>query len=228
LAYLLEIDLHDNNLLFLVLKAMQTKLDIPPILSRLKAETQENHNRIEKVSCMKRLFAHDYSAAEYRDCLARMYGFYAAIEPVIYRYLDDELRPNFQFRSKVKPLTQDLTQLGLSQQAISALPRCTNIPAVSTEAQSLGVWYVLEGSTLGGQVISRQLRQQFGESASQFLYFHSGYGDKNRVYWVEFCGLVEGRIDFDDNQKVQEIIRAAQLTFDCLTYWLGQAIGQSA
>ena len=207
---------------------MQTKLEIPPILSRLKAETQENHNRIEKVRCMKRLFAHDYSVAEYRECLARMYGFYSAVEPIIFQYLDDELRASFEFRSKIEPLKQDLSQLGLNQQEILSLPRCTTIPSVNRESQSLGVWYVLEGSTLGGQVISRQLRQQFGESADKFMRFHSGYGDKTRTHWVQFCEVLEEKVDFDDSQKVQEIIVTAKLTFDCLTDWLGQELGQSA
>ena len=199
---------------------MHTKLDSPAILSRLKAETQANHNRIEKVSCMRRLFASDYSTSEYRDCLALMLGFYDAIEPIIFHCLGDELRPSFLYRSKTDLLKRDLTELGLGEREIAALPRCRLKPYVNSTAQSLGVWYVLEGSTLGGQVISRQLQQQLGESASQFMHFHNGYGEHTRISWLAFCELVEERVSFDESH---ELITAARLTFDYLTEWLGQA-----
>jgi heme oxygenase (biliverdin-IX-beta and delta-forming) len=203
---------------------MHTKLDSPAILGRLKAETQANHNRIEKVSCMRRLFASDYSASEYRDCLALMLGFYDAVEPIIFHYLGDELRPGFLYRSKIDLLKRDLVELGLSETEIAALPRCSLKPYVNSLAQSLGVWYVLEGSTLGGQVISRQLKQQFGESASQFMHFHNGYGEHTRASWLAFCEIVEERIGFDESY---ELITAAKLTFDYLTDWLGQADSQA-
>ena len=207
---------------------MQTNLAVSPLLKQLKAETQDNHNRIEKVSCMKRLFAKDYTINEYRACLERMFGFYDAIEPIIYHYLGDQLRASFKFRSKIEPLKQDLTQLGLSQRDIDMLPRCPMDTSINSLAQSLGVWYVLEGSTLGGQVISRHLGQQFGDSVMQPLRFHSGYGEQTRTYWMDFCQVIEAQIDFDDNQKVHEIVGSAKLTFDYLTDWLGQEVGQSA
>jgi heme oxygenase len=201
---------------------MQNTLHTPSILGRLKAETQDSHNKIEKVSCMKRLFASDYSIVEYRSFLERMFGFYSAIEPIIFHHLSDELRPHFQFRSKIESLKQDLIQLGLNEQDIAALPRCTSIAFVNSVNQSLGIWYVLEGSTLGGQVISRQLKQQFGDSALHFMHFHNSYGDKTRSFWSAFCEVIEENIDFEDNQKVGELIHSAKLTFDYLTVWLGQ------
>ena len=56
-------------------------------------------------------------------------------------------------RYRAPLILEDLARLGFPAQP----PLCLAMPSLRTHAQLLGALYVMEGSTLGGQVIARQL-----------------------------------------------------------------------
>ena len=204
-------------------KKIQPDLLSLSILHRLKTETRENHIQIEKVSLLKRIFAEDYSLKEYTACLARFYGFYAAIEPVIYQNLSSELSPLFEKRSKLALLTLDLNRMGIGEGEINQLPLWQPKNYVNSLAECLGVWYVLEGSTLGGQFISQHLGKHFGDSAFGFLHFHQGYRNETRQYWANFCEILSECIPPEDEENAIKAITAAKLTFNYLAGWMASA-----
>jgi heme oxygenase len=74
---------------------------------------------------------------------------------------------------------------------------------------------VVEGSTLGGQVISRQLAKADILLRSYF----SGYGEQTGSLWKAFCQLLD-REATPDNQA--ELVQSASLTFQKLDAWLNQ------
>ena len=73
--------------------------------------------------------------------------------------------------------------------AMGAEPR--SVPCelvVESDAQAFGVGYVLQGSLLGGAVISRQVRQAIG-SAAATGYFEM-YGNALGAAWSRYCAAL--------------------------------------
>lgn len=205
---------------------METKplpIDNPllPIMERLKRETQTQHSQIEQVRTMKRLFATDYSLTEYRQHLEKMYGFLRVIEPLLLPHMQEaSLHYFFSERSKQAWLMQDLSHFGLTPAQILALPQCPTPTYVNHFADALGVYYVLEGSSLGGQFIFKQLQHHFGEAGLDKLRFYQGYGEQTRLNWQQFSELLTARFAHQSEVEVTQVITSAKLTFDLLAQWL--------
>jgi len=163
-----------------------------------------------------------FSLADYWRLLARFYGYYVPLEARLVAWSRTEAqRINYAGRVKVPELERDLFALGETADAIAQSPRCAALPALATEAEGLGCLYVVEGSTLGGQVIKRQLQKSLGLSAGSGVAFFSGYGAETAARWKSFgCGLEEAaaRLDQDD-----AIIAGANETFRTLGIWLENA-----
>jgi hypothetical protein len=82
---------------------------------------------------------------------------------------------------------------------------------VQTMAAAIGVQYVLEGSSLGGQILSRQLKNALGFTSHHGGCFFAGYGDETSARWKNFCFWANRQL-VDDVQQAEE---AALHTFGC-------------
>lgn len=182
------------------------------IMTRLRVETRREHDSIEKSQLMARLFLHDYTLAEYRDLLARLYGFYRAIEPMIFT------GNKFSDRTKTVLLVRDLEALGLNGTEIRNLPVTTSLPSLNSFSRRMGALYVLEGSTLGAQLISRQLLKHFRDTIADAIHFYTCYGDRVGAMWHEFRQFMSS--NFDGSSSTQEVIAAARNTFSSIQLWL--------
>jgi heme oxygenase (biliverdin-IX-beta and delta-forming) len=91
---------------------------------------------------------------------------------------------------------------------------CGDLPRMETEAQAAGVMYVLEGSTLGGQVIARHVRRIIGPDAP--CAYHQSYGALAHAKWEEFRVYLRGIEPVDDQQTA---IMSARETFTKLEAW---------
>lgn len=201
-------------------KPLATNTSALSVMEKLKLETKANHTQTEQVSNMKRLFANDYSLAEYQQHLEKMYGYLTGVEPLLQQALDDELRTVMQARSRRVWLKQDLLNFGLTDAQISALPVCTAPAYINSLPHSLGAYYVLEGSSLGGQVICKHLSQHFGEAVTDKLHFYQGHGEQTRGHWQQFAELINARFPDASQPEAAEMVKAAQLTFDSIADWL--------
>jgi heme oxygenase len=76
----------------------------------------------------------------------------------------------------------------------------------------------MEGSTLGGKFIARQLRNQLGLTASSGAAFFSGYGEETGLRWKKFQHALR---TFSEQSGQQEaIIQSANQTFHKLDCWM--------
>jgi heme oxygenase len=186
------------------------------ILQRLRAETQPAHKRLEtRLDLVKATL----TTNDYRKLLEKFYGFYvpeeAALQPVCDASLP-EIR--FEGRRKARLLLRDLAALGLSRQQIEALPLCDRIPEIAGPAEALGCLYVLEGSTLGGQIISRHLQSALGIRPENGGAFFASYGARVGVMWRTF-GAVLTSYAARENQDAA-IVQSACDIFAALEVWL--------
>lgn len=179
-----------------------------PILQALRLETRPAHDQLEQNVFNQQLTAGTITEAATRHFLAKMYGFLAPYEA---RLRAQNLGPEWEVatRQRAHLILADLNQ--------PALETCPDLPPLATWPQLLGAMYVLEGSTLGGQVISRQLAKQ---NIPLRLYF-SGYGERTGPLWKAFCQLLSQEAT-PDNEA--DIVQSASLTFQKLATWLNQPL----
>ncbi|HEX2726131.1 MAG TPA: biliverdin-producing heme oxygenase [Beijerinckiaceae bacterium] len=182
------------------------------LLERLRAETRLLHARIEDDLATMR--AHE-SLDRHVVLLARFFGFYQVWEPRLRACLADEAF--FEPRRKLHLLEQDLAALGLAPEQIRVLPRCPRLPRLTSTAEAMGSFYVLEGATLGGQVISRRLERSLGLSAGLGYSFFRSYGREVGPMWRAFG---ERLLATSSTATENACIRSAQSTFARLHLWL--------
>lgn len=178
------------------------------LLARLKEETQDQHRRIEAGLDLLRA---DFTITDYRNCLKRLFGYYAPWENQVRAY-DPAMLDN---RMKTPKLMTDLQSLGYTFAEIEAMPRCKALPALDSLAHIVGSMYVLEGSTLGGQVLSRHFIRKFDLAAGGCLFFE-GYGAGTSAMWKAF-GVVANEQPIGDWDQA---VASAKATFNTMTHWM--------
>jgi heme oxygenase len=187
----------------------------PPILDRLKDETREAHDRLEADLS---LLHGPLSRERFVRVLERFWGFHCIWEPAIARALHDDafLGP----RLKLGRLEADLIALGRSPAEIARLPRCFEAaqlaPLPRRPAAALGSLYVLEGSTLGGKVISRALDGAAWAPEGGLRYFDP-YGSHTGQMWRDFWDYIAAH---STPAADAEMLAAARATFERLHRWL--------
>ena len=187
----------------------------PSLLEALRTGTALLHVALEK---RLPFFSEHLDADWYRRLLQAYYGFYAPMEAALYDsgLIPDGLDP--EPRVKTPTLVRDLYALGLDDDAINALPLCSHLPTFDTPAACLGALYVLEGATLGGQVLRREMAQRLGVAVDNGGAFLDVYGAETGRRWKDFLVYL-GNLPLDMPAKQRAVI-AARSTFSGFEQWL--------
>ena len=182
------------------------------LLARLRAETRFHHLRLERDLDALR---EDVTPEGHRELVRRLYGFYRPWEAHAVPVLEAGHPGVTSGRAKVPLLVRDLDDLGDSADAIERLPLCPRLPPLATLPIALGSMYVLEGATLGGQVVSRHLSRALGPGAG--LSFFTSYGSEVGTMWRRFA---EALTSHAGGNADDAMVDSAQATFIRLHEWL--------
>lgn len=179
--------------------------DASSLLHRLRTETRDEHESIERDLDWERRVA---NRARYREMLARLHGFHAVWEPAVAAALDDP--EFFEPRRKSAMLASDLDRLG----PVSGYPCYPRPIRFFGSDDALGSLYVLEGSTLGGQLIARRVAATLGFDGR----YHSAYGSAAGAMWRGFQAYLLKQARDED-----VVVNSARRTFGDLHWWLTKA-----
>lgn len=183
-------------------------------MQQLRRSTRSAHDRIERALPV---LDPGLTRARYVRLLQAFYGFYAPLEPLCMAAAGDFAAPlDLVARVKVPLLVADLCALGHSSGDVRALPTCLALPTVTSPSQAMGALYVLEGATLGAQIIRRHLQATLDVDAGSGAAFFVGYGDRTRDMWT----LFGGHVDRVDGLNLAGAIGAAIETFETLERWM--------
>jgi heme oxygenase len=185
-------------------------------LEALRRATAESHLRLEAMSGQTRLLAPDFTLAEYRCALERMYGFYEPLGRALSAH-EHATTWGARVAQRADLLRCDLLGLGSTAADVDGLARCTQLPLPDTPDRALGCAYVFEGSTLGGRVIFKHLARVFPQRADVPLSFFAGDGERTGDNWRCFCAALNGAA-----ANVDEVCAAACSAFDAMAAWLGE------
>ncbi|HEX4549565.1 biliverdin-producing heme oxygenase [Pseudomonas sp.] len=197
------------------MQAKAREVYVPPVLQDLRAGTAELHIALEK---RLPFFSDTLDSSAFERLMQAYYGFYRPLESAL---LDSGVIPvDFDLapRLKAQTLLSDLQALGLSAEAITRLPLCQSLPVIDSSAACLGVLYVLEGATLGGQILRREIASRLSLDADNGAAFLDIYGAATGRRWRDFIEYLGSQaLDAHDREAV---VAAAQTTFSCFERWL--------
>ncbi|MCO5936601.1 biliverdin-producing heme oxygenase [Mucilaginibacter sp. RB4R14] len=181
---------------------------------KLKEETKANHQILEKrlVSQLKAI----RSQQEYANLLKLFYGYFGGLEVKINQAIDKNLLPDNDERRKTQAIADDITALGGD---VPAKADCDALPRIKNHLEALGALYVIEGSTLGGKIISKMMQQQL--SLDKGLSFFTSYGDNTVTMWDTFKNALDSQAENPEQEAV--IIAAANETFFKFGEWFEKA-----
>ena len=117
-------------------------------------------------------------------------------------------------------LVKDLAALGLEPDEIEALPQCRPLMPLRAPEAVLGSMYVVEGSTLGGAIIAREVERRLGLTAETGCAYFRSYGRDTAAMWKSFGAVL---LAASSPEADDLIVASAQKTFDVMHDWLCEA-----
>jgi heme oxygenase len=185
-------------------------------LARMKEATQTFHSELEQYLD---IFHAVTTLESYAQLLQKFLCFYLPIEPHL---LDVQNRYSMQLdvqqRGKSPLLLRDLSDIGMHRLIAHMLPLCETLPNLTNPAQLWGCLYVLEGSTLGGMLISKHINKVLGLTAEHGCAFFSRYESNGGNMRQMFTQKLEAHACRYHEEDI--IIDAACETFVVLSQWL--------
>lgn len=185
---------------------MQAQSGEIDVLFRLRQGTAAEHEAIEKVVPLTRPnLTMDAYVAYLQSCLA----FYEPLEKQLAEVPDlSDAILDLELRQKSAMIRSDLDSLG--QNSTQPPPAVAMLPDVSSVPKAIGALYVLEGSTLGGQILVRIVRGKLGLSGKGMTFLAS-YGDQVGMMWKSFGASARAALRTECDQL--EAVAAAKSTF---------------
>ena len=188
-----------------------------PLHQQLKRETAGLHKRLE---AQLGLFEPEFTIHRYIHVLQVFYGFYAPVEASLARLTAASPELGFPLRARSELIERDLLALGLSRRELVELPQCTNLPRLSCLEDLAGCLYVLEGASLGGQVIAPTLSQRLGVAKDSGASFFVGDSEATSARWSLVLNWLEELVRA--GARSDEITASACATFLTLARWVEQ------
>lgn len=179
------------------------------IMARLKRETAPLHAELD---AMVAPMLSD--RGRYRTLLAGLRDAYGVIEHELARHEVPLARAAYDLteRRKLRWLEEDLGALSASEPAVIR-PSYT-LPDAST---AFGAIYVVEGATLGGQVIARQVIPALALSPERGCRFFTGYGAETGERWRETREAIASHLaSATEPDAAQQTVVGASMTFSLI------------
>ncbi|MHA3735655.1 biliverdin-producing heme oxygenase [Pseudomonas sp. Eth.TT006] len=197
------------------MQAKAREVYVPPVLQDLRAGTAELHIALEK---RLPFFSDQLDTYAFQRLMQAYFGFYRPLERAL---LDSGHVPadfDLAARLKAHTLQRDLVNLGETAQSLELLSVCHQLPVIDSSAACLGVLYVLEGATLGGQILRREIATRLSLDADNGAAFLDVYAAATGRRWRDFIEYLGARpMDVAERAAV---VAAAKTTFSCFERWL--------
>lgn len=187
------------------------------LVATLREGTSDCHVALEKsLDLLQRVT----TPVEYRELIKRFFTLYEPLEAELAAVVDWNASGwDFSAHRKTPWLREDLLALGVPATEIADWPRCESTKTPASFGAAIGCAYVLEGSTLGGQMLAKQFRDTLGITPQRGGQFFQGYGAATMPSWRAFGGWADAQANADPHLKDQAV-RGARDTFEVFSRWL--------
>lgn len=178
-------------------------------LNDIKTQTAHSHKKLEQLPVSMSIVSSEMKIEEYIHYLSLMHDVHQNTEDIIFPMISHIVKDLDQ-RKKKYLIEADLTFLNHTKTHSAKVFQDTD----RNIAFALGVFYVIEGSTLGGRFILKNVSKLPELSGDKGTAYFNGYGDKTGNYWKNLLNILsEYERDFNCGN---EIIRGARYAFDSI------------
>jgi heme oxygenase len=193
-----------------------------PMMDQLREQTQQLHQQLEDHPFNQALLNHCLPIALYQGLLTALYDLHQLLEQHCAHHSHPAVQAVWQADLiKTHILAQDIAYLNtqyLTPQPPTPLTTLKFLATFNTIESSgtiepwqlLGTLYVLEGSTLGAQVLLPHLQMTYGLQQQGLLYYHA-YGENTLKHWQDFKTRMNTAIQAPPDQ--QAVLTSAEQTF---------------
>ena len=194
--------------------ASNTPAQAPSLADRLRAETRPEHDSIETALALPQSIQ---DAGHYARLLAGFYGFYLPLERALLSLAWEGTGIDLHERLKAPLIRTDLEACGAEADYV---PRCPTLPPCASVAEGFGCLYVMEGATLGGAIIHRELSTRLGDWLSGKDHYYQCYGASRGLMWRQFRQALDRFGEQCSSADQDHVIHSARATFRELQRWL--------
>jgi len=178
-------------------------------LHDIKTQTADSHKNLEQLPISMSIISPDMKIEEYTNYLSLMHDVHHDTEKVVFPLLSG-LIDDLEQRKKKHLIEDDLLFLNYKKTNSTPVFQTTEM----TIPFALGVLYVMEGSTLGGRFILKNVSKFPELSGEKGTSYFNGYGDKTGSYWKTFLSQMS---DYEQEHNCgEEIIEGARYAFDSI------------
>ena len=183
--------------------------------AQLRERTAPLHRQIET---LLRLPDTIRSRADYQDWLGRFLGLYDPLEVLLAEFSEwDSLGLSMLSRDHSCCLVDDLVVLGMNPRGLPRAPPAL-LPDLPSFAHALGALYVIEGATLGGRLILRDLEPRIGASIAGATRFFGGRGEALGPMWQGFRAALD-KFSLKQPRLCADVVVGAERTFQAMLVW---------
>lgn len=181
------------------------KISQANFVDALRQATAESHSALESLPLSAKLVSPALTVDDYSTYLSLMGGIVTSLENDVVPMIS-EFVPDISSRFKSQLIASDLKQLNsaVTAQDFHFKPR--------SAAHAFGIFYVVEGSVLGGRYILQNVSATLGLSAESGASYFAGYGNATGAMWKKFVSELQ-RYAAETRQH-EEIIAGAKYAFD--------------
>lgn len=176
----------------------------------LRSKTDDQHQQLELT--FGTLLKSVVSEREYVALLKLMAGFLIPLEESIHAEpLIPTIVPDLTNRKHTHHLKADIAHFDPDWE----MEHGASLPFITGPMEALGALYVLEGSTMGGPIIAKMIRQQTG--LSDGLSYFESYGAERKTKWMQFKLYLDNPVLLKQKETVTN---AAVACFRKYKQWL--------
>ncbi|MBO9585004.1 MAG: biliverdin-producing heme oxygenase [Flavobacterium sp.] len=178
-------------------------------LNDLKTQTSDSHKKLEELPVSMSIMSPDMKIEDYRYYLSLMHDVHNDTEGLIFPFFANAIE-DLEQRRKKHLIENDLLFLNA--------PKMNSEKVFETQGISvpfaLGILYVVEGSTLGGRFILKNVSKFPELSGVQGVSYFNGYGEKTGSFWKSFLNFLS---EYEQEHNCgDEIIEGAIFAFDSI------------
>lgn len=165
----------------------------------LKSATSTHHDELERLMFVNEIMNKTLTKEQYKTLLATNYIIHSAIESKLHDALDTELKTalDIENRQKIAALKQDLVEMQLDKEALDTMDFDFLQQGPQNNAAALGAMYVLEGATLGGNVIQKKLKANPAFEGLNLNYY-TVYAEQLMPNWLTFVKVLNSSVPESD------------------------------
>lgn len=179
-------------------------------IERLRRETEADHRAVED---SLPLMDGRLDTSQYVQCLRQMYGIVSGWEERAAETAPEWMQTMLASRQRKGLLELDLAWFGVTEMD----DRRPTLPKMDALPSLLGTMYVMEGSTLGGQLIARHVEAALHLNEGQGNAYFRGHGNRTGLMWKVFCEVLKTRVSDDETDQA---VIAAKAMFTTFGAWM--------